>query len=243
MPTQAELIKGVEAFFDVKYVVTEGYAIPNVQDIPLENNTGRELELAMLFIDIRESTQIVDNLRRETAAKMYKAFLWGVAKIARMNDGELRSFNGDGLLVAFVGDTKETNAAKAARQMAWFGQKVLKPRLDSVFQGNFSLRKKRINFDFGIGVDVGKVLVVRGGIRGDNNNDLVWVGNATNFAVHLSQKAGLPFNALITEGVYKGLSDKDKYESERFFKKKIWYPVSNDDKIKYYKCTSPLEIV
>lgn len=88
MVSKNDIITQVNEFFSGTYDITQGTAIPNVDDIQLGKN-GRELELAMLFIDIRESTKIVDGSRRTTAARMYKSFLWGVAHIARMNDGEL----------------------------------------------------------------------------------------------------------------------------------------------------------
>src|SRR3989344_6821597 len=100
MASKEEITKGVDTFFSGTYDITEGRTIPDVADIQL-GKTGREMELAMLFIDIRESTKIVDALRRITAARMYKSFLWGVSQIARMNNGELRSFDVDGVLVAF----------------------------------------------------------------------------------------------------------------------------------------------
>src|SRR4030043_829027 len=206
MVTKEDIIKGVDDFFSGDYDITEGEVIPDVDDIAL-GKTGKEMELAMLFIDIRESTKIVDGLRRTTAAKMYKAFLWGVAKIARLNGGELRSFNGDGVLMAFVGDSKRTNTAKAALQMSWFAQEILKPKLDAVFQNNQQLSGDSIEFDYGIGIDVGKVLVVRGGIRGENNNDLVWVGNATNYAVKLSALSKDGYHIYISEDVYKNMVD------------------------------------
>ena len=66
------------------YSVTNVTKIPDVADVPFGKN-GKELELVMLFIDIRESTKIVDGFRRRTAARMYKSFLWGVTKIAKKN--------------------------------------------------------------------------------------------------------------------------------------------------------------
>jgi class 3 adenylate cyclase len=164
----------------------------------------------MLFIDIRESTKIIDGFRRETGAKMYKSFLWGVTHIARMNDGEICSFNGDGVLIAFAGDYKRSHSTKAAMQMGWFAENILKPKLHSYFEDNQELDEMK--FNFGIGVDVGNVLVVRGGIRGENNNDLVWVGNATNYAVKFSGiDDGELYHIFIGEDVYKKLNEDSKY--------------------------------
>lgn len=218
MATKSEIIAQVNEFFSGTYNITDGSIIPDVQDIQL-GKSGRELELAMLFIDIRESTKIVDNIRRITAARMYKSFLWGVTNIARMNDGELRSFNGDGVLVVFSGKSKRTNACKAALQMSWFVKKILKPKMQTVFQNNQQLQE--LDFDFGIGIDVGKVLVVRGGIRGENNNDLVWVGNATNYAVKLSSISNNDGSFVyISKDVYDSMAESSKLTGDP--KRDMW---------------------
>lgn len=202
-----DLITAVNDFFNGSYTVTNGTVVPDIEDLSF-GKVGKEIELAMMFIDIRESTKIVDGLRRVTAAKLYKSFLWGVSQIARVNGGELRSFNGDGVLMAFIGESKCTSAVKAAMQMSWFIQKILKPKIDGYIVNNEKLGD--LNFDFGIGVDVGKVLVVRGGIKGENNNDLVWVGNATNYAVKLSSLAKEDYKIYISEGVYKAMHQDAK---------------------------------
>jgi class 3 adenylate cyclase len=217
MLDKEELTKQVNNFFDGSYTVTSGTVIPDVGDIPL-GKVGRELDLAMLFIDIRESTKIVDGFRRVTAAKMYKSFLWGVAKIAKDNGGELRSFNGDGVLMAFIGESKRNNAVKAAMQMKWFCNIILKPRIESYFAANSQLAN--MEFNFGIGIDSGKVLVVRGGIRGENNNDLVWAGNATNYAVKLSSRSVDGYHIYISEETYSVLDDEHKFGGDP--KRNMW---------------------
>lgn len=208
MASKNDIISGVDGYFSGKYEITDGRAIPNVGDIPL-GKYGREMELAILFIDIRESTKIVDTFRRVTAAKMYKSFLWGVTQIARNNGGELRSFNGDGVLVVFSGEEKRTNAAKTALQLSWFVLKVMKPKVEAYFRNNNE--NDDLKFDCGIGIDVGKVLIVRGGIKGENNNDLVWVGNATNYAVKLADLAGEDdVRVHISKNVYTGMLDSGR---------------------------------
>ncbi len=216
------LEKQIDAFFSGQYEIKSGFVVPEITDIHF-GKKGREMELAMLFIDIRESTKIVGGFRRTTAARMYKSFLWGVSKIARENNGELRSFNGDGVLVVFSGIKKRTNAVKAALQMKWFCQYVLKPKVDAYFKNNKQLED--MDFNFGIGVDVGNILIVRGGIKGENNNDLVWVGNATNYAVKLSSLSRDGYHVYISEDVYNGMSDSSKFGgaiNSNMWEERVW---------------------
>jgi class 3 adenylate cyclase len=227
MGLKQDLKDAVDDYFSGSYTITSGTVIPNVTDIEF-GKKGREIDVAMLFIDIRESTKIVDGFRRRTAARMYKSFLSGVSKIARANSGELRSFNGDGVLVVFIGETKRTNAAKAALQMSWFCKNILKPKVEAYFENNNQL--KDLEFDFGIGIDVGKVLVVRGGIRGENNNDLVWVGNATNYAVKLSSLSSGNYHLWISDEVYKYMNESSKLggnSKSEMWEKRIWTSMDN----------------
>lgn len=219
MALKDDLQKSTDDFFSGTYDISNGTVIPNISDIEF-GKKGREMELAMLFIDIRESTKIVDGFRRTTSARMYKSFLYGVSKIARENDGELRSFNGDGVLMVFSGETKRTNAVKTAMQLSYFCKNILKPKIESYFSNNNQLSD--LEFDFGVGIDVGKVLIVRGGIKGENNNDLVWVGNATNYAVKLSSLSKSGHHIYISEDVYKNMGEKTKYNVKNGEKIDMW---------------------
>src|SRR5208337_3221557 len=102
MTTKSEILKGTDDFFNGEYEIDQARVVPSAEDLKF-GKYGKEIELTMLFIDIKKSTKIADSVRRTTAARMYKSFLWGVTLIARNNDGDLRSFNGDGVLVAFPG--------------------------------------------------------------------------------------------------------------------------------------------
>ncbi len=214
-----DLIKDVNYFFDGDYDVVQGRVVPSVDEVVF-GRFGKEVELAMLFIDVKESTKIVDAFRLKTAARMYQSFLRGVTLISLKNDGEVRSFNGDGVLVTFYGESKCNNAVRSALQMMDFINNILKPKLRSYFVNN--KQAQNLLFDCGIGIDVGNIFVVRGGAKGDDNNDLVWVGNPTNYAVKLSAQSKIVsqdslganvtkiYNIHITNRVYSKLKPELK---------------------------------
>lgn len=214
-----DLINDIDYFFDGDYEVIQGRTVPSVDEVAF-GRYGKEVEMAILFIDIKESTKIVDAFRLKTAARMYQSFLRGVTLIALKNNGEVRSFNGDGVLVTFYGDTKCNDAVRSALQMMNFVKNILKPKLQSYFSNN--KQAQNLIFDCGIGIDEGNIFVVRGGARGEDNNDLVWVGNPTNFAVKLSaqSKVEVPsslggkitkiYNIHITNRVYAKLKPELK---------------------------------
>ena len=192
---EIDLIDDINTFFGGDYEVIQGRTIPSADEIEF-GRYGKEVELAMLFIDVKESTKIVDAFRLKTAARMYQSFLRGITQIARRNGGGVRSFNGDGVLVTFYGDTKCDDAVRSALQMMDFVKNILKPKLHSYFINNKQIQN--IIFDCGIGIDVGNIFVVRGGARGDDNNDLVWVGNPTNYAVKLSAQSKVEYKSTLT---------------------------------------------
>ncbi len=226
MTSNDDLNKAVDDFFTGDYVITNGTTVPDVEDIAL-GKVGREMELAMLFIDIKESTKIVDDFRRQTAAKMYKSFLHGITRIARDYSGYVRSFNGDGVLVVFDGGRKCNNAVKASMKMSYFCTEVLKSKVEAYLESHKV--PADLNFGFGIGIHVGKVLIVRGGIRGDKNNDLVWVGNATNFAVKLSTLATSVYRIYISQKVYSFLDDDQKYKDSATNDENMWTKIDNSN--------------
>lgn len=215
-----QIIIDTSDFFDDDYEITAGTTVPKIDDIPL-GNYGKEMELAMMFVDIRESTKIVGAFRRTTAIKMYKSFLSGISRIARANGGNIRSFNGDGMLIVFSGSTKCTQACRTALNIHWFIHKILRPLLGEYFERNQQLQD--IEFNFGIGIHVGKVIIVRGGIRGENNNDLVWVGNATNKAVKLSDLAHNDYPIHISQEVFNKILRTVKQINQNGVLKNMWY--------------------
>ena len=211
---------GVSDFFSGEYTIVNTKQIPEAKDLAF-GKSAKQVDLAILFIDMRESTKIMAAIRRTTAARIYKSFLWGISKIAKDNGGEVRSFNGDGVLVAFVGDRKCNHAVKAAMQMKYFCQVVLKPKTYAYLKDNVKLDTTL--FDYGIGIDTGTILVVRGGIRGDNNNDLVWVGDATNMAVKLSGLSSDPYNIRVSKSVYSLLNDDRKVSGgQNMWEERVW---------------------
>ena len=165
-----------------------------------------QFEATSLFIDMRNSTQLLNNHNKDTIAKLYSTYFYNIVKVAKRNNGVIRSFNGDGALIFFESSRFDSynDAVKTAREIKY------------LFTHEDSEVKKTINkytdIDFGIGISHGEILCNKVGIGGDDNNkDLVWIGNAINKASKLADQACYPNNIIISESVYNKLSDKNKY--------------------------------
>ena len=185
------------------YTTTSPRGVPEPADIPLGNQAAL-LTATALFIDIRQSSDITNAFRRQTAAKMLKSYFSGAVKIINANGGKVRSFNGDGMLALFLGDNRSDAAVKSAMQAKWFVQQILRPRFNALFLGNE--KGRRLDFSIGCGIDDGDIYAVRIGIRG--TNDVAWVGRCTNTAAKLSNVMHTPKSIGITGVAYKQLSRK-----------------------------------
>jgi class 3 adenylate cyclase len=100
-------------------------------------------------------------------------------------------------MAVFIGDTKNSNAAKAGLRIKWAVDNIIKPPIQTKYPSNkYVLRQK-------VGIAASTVMVARTGIRG--SNDLVWVGNSANIAAKLAG-LGTNYSTYITEDVYKHLA-------------------------------------
>lgn len=200
--TKTELSTMVASYMAGTYDTVTTRSVPLAEDVPL-GNKAKLLTATALFIDIRQSSDITNSFRRQTAAKMLKSYFDGAVRIIRHNGGEVRSFNGDGMLALFIGGQQRNNAVKAAMQVKWFVQFVLWPKFNAYFGNNQNARGKRLSFSVGCGIDHGDIYAVKVGIRG--TNDVAWVGRCTNTAAKLSNVLRSPDNIGATRAVYGAL--------------------------------------
>lgn len=144
----------------------------------------------------------MDEYKTQFAAEVYKAFLLCATRTIRLNGGEVRSFDGDRVMGVFIGDSKNSAAARTGLQMNYAVKKIIGSALrDQYRSAYYTLRHT-------VGIDTSEILVVRSGIR--NNNDLVWVGSAANHAARLSSLSS-DYPTRITPAVFKMLNEKSKF--------------------------------
>ena len=202
---EADLEQAVKNIIDTNFEVTDITTVPNLEDTRLTfSNKGLRFEATTLYIDMRGSTTILNNHNRTSVAKLHKAYFHIIVKIAKSLGGEVRSFNGDGMLVFFQGTTKVTlsNAVKSAMKMKYMltQNKIIKKKFE-----------KYSSINFGIGIDDGTILCSKVGLSGTDNRDLVWIGNAVNKSVKIGDNLESPYHIGISSYVYSNLMDDVKY--------------------------------
>ncbi len=141
-----------------------------------------------VFIDIRDSAGLTSKHKRPTLAKIYRAFISEMVAILN-SDLYVREVN-------IVGDC------------VWAAYKTtLKAHIDDVFSVvsqantlikllNYHYGKKGIEpIRIGIGVEYGRVLMIKAGFSGSGINDVIYMGDVVNRAAHLAHEAGRGWGA------------------------------------------------
>lgn len=225
MGLKNDITQKVKEILDNNFTIEDVTYVPEISDSKLTfGNKGLQFEATTLYIDLRESTKILNKHNKSTIAKIHKAYLFTTVKIATSLGGQVRSFNGDSVLAFFQGTTKTTlsNAVKAAMQIRYM--------IANSESGINTLLSKYSAVDFGIGLDDGKILCVKVGVGGDDNTkDLIWIGNPVNKSVIISDDCKASDYIGISSYVYSNLNDDVKYGTQKNYfgqdqKVDMWTP-------------------
>ncbi len=199
---------------------------PPTIDYLTNNNEVYSIMAAILFIDIRKSTDLTENSKAKSMVKIYRAFMRICVECVRKNGGVTRNFLGDRIMAVFM-DSK-TEEGKIIKAM----DKALNCAISMATAIDYSLNKHLKNninnktIDCGIGIDYGKVLLTKVGMYGlesneekENEVDCVWVGNVTNHSSKFSDMAQ-GGEIFISDNAYDNLSDELK---EKTWEKVVKY--------------------
>jgi class 3 adenylate cyclase len=199
-----ELIAEVKTTVEGRWDSREGQVVPQSESLRLANDRV-VLDAVLLYADLADSTEMAI-ANQQIASEVFKSYLRGVTKIVHRNEGHVRSFDGDRVMGVFIGDYKNTNAARCGLQIHWFFSKVLTAK----FREYYTEQVAAFNFDQTVGIDRSSIYVARSGVR--DNNDLIWVGRAPNIAAKLSTIRMNKFKTFITPIVYKALDRPSKFQ-------------------------------
>ncbi len=164
--------------------------VPGLDDTNLtygngEEKKGVEINTCVLFVDIRDSVQLTKSKQVRTMGKVYSVFTHCVLLAAQYEGGYVRNIIGDRVMVVFPQEDCFRKAVNCAITINYIAS-MIKDKFD--------------NFEFkcGIGVDYGKLSVMKVGIQkkgaeNDDNKGLVWVGDPANLASRLTDCANKEF--------------------------------------------------
>lgn len=210
MALRDELNTYVQKVIDEQWQRRKGQKVPDAEDVPLKN-VGVELDATVLYADLASSTKMVSGYKDWFAAEVYKSYLYCAAKIIRSNGGTITAYDGDRVMGVFIGDRKNSSAAKSGLQIHWASDEIVNKRIKEKHPTTSFALKQRV------GIDTSKLFVARTGIRG--SNDLVWVGNAANNAAKMAA-LDPKYPTYISAAVYNRLLDWAKLGGDP--KKNMW---------------------
>ena len=219
-----ELKNKTAKYFREKYEIKPTTVVPSTDYSKLTfGNTALTAELTFIFIDIRKSSELHDKYGYEYAARIYQSFHDICLRIINSRYGNVRAFDGDRIMGIFSGDFKNNNAVETAMNIRWAISNILNPKF-----------KPEYAINIGIGIDTGETLITKVGKgRNTENNDLVWVGKACNYASHLSSHAT---NCIyVSPAVYNKLRDNNKISDGKNMWTSVNLTLKNGKTITCYK--------
>jgi class 3 adenylate cyclase len=219
MGLKADLESEVKKTFADAWEEQTATAVPVPEDLRLNANHAKNLELAtVLYADLDGSTSMVDNYQWSFSAEVYKTYLRCAAQVLKGEGGTLTAYDGDRIMAIFTGDTKNTQAVRAALKINFAVHKIIRPALKAQYPTtNFELNHV-------VGVDTSQLRTARIGVRGDN--DLVWIGRAANYAAKLTSLSEKPI--WITKAVYDKIKDDVKVSGGvNMWQARLWTPMNN----------------
>lgn len=197
-----DIISELKAILTTKWQTRQGQKVPEADDVKLGNDAIC-LNGTVLYADLADSTELVNGFKDWFAAEVYKAYLICACKLIRHNNGVITAFDGDRVMAVFIGDFKNSSAAKCALQINYVVQDIINKTIKEIYPATgFQIQQA-------VGIDNSDLFIARTGIRG--SNDLVWVGRAANYAAKLCSLREGSYTSFITEGVFSRLSADTKY--------------------------------
>ncbi len=200
MKTAQEIIAEIKDVLTTTWKTRKGIKVPEPEAVKLGNDAVL-LDGTVLYADMADSTALVSGYKDWFAAEVYKSYLVAACHVIRNNSGAITAFDGDRVMAVYIGDAKNSSAAKTALQINWVVNEINTALKASYPNSAFQLRHS-------VGVDTSSLFVAKTGIR--DANDLVWVGGAANYAAKLSGISEEGFGAYITDSVFDLLRDEVK---------------------------------
>jgi class 3 adenylate cyclase len=219
MTLKQELEAGVAKILSEVWKKREGRVVPESEDLQLGND-AITLNGTILYADLSDSTGLVDSRKPFFAAEVYKAYLFSAAKIIRSRGGVITAYDGDRIMAVFIGDSKNTSAAKAALNINWATRQIINPALTKQYPNDVFTVKQTV------GIDTSDLWVARTGVRGAN--DLVWVGRAANHAAKLASMSP-DYPSWISGDVYDCLAEEAKVakDGRNMWEERVWTKMNN----------------
>lgn len=155
------------------------------------------VECACLFTDFGGSTILVDKYDHKFSSWLLKSYLKCASTVIRQSGGVISAFEGDGLMVLFMGDSKESDAVRCAFKIQWTVVNIIQPMIDRLFP------EKKYRMEQVVGIDSSELSAIKTQVW--DHYDILWVGRSANYSAFLTQYNHDNYSTYITSDVYSKL--------------------------------------
>lgn len=179
--------------------------IPNEGDVS-KKSKAKNLQCSVLFVDMRNSTKMMDEQGRKNMTKIYKMFARTVIKSVEECNGKVMQIMGDGMLCLFVNENEKNSgqlAVDAVRNINTYVQNSYNPIVSDDWK-----------IQCGMGICSGHIFITRIGIRGEDKCcQLAFPSSVTNYASKYCGEAE-GYEVIFDEETYKQINQHDKGEAK-----------------------------
>ena len=171
------------------------------KDTTTHGSVGEERQIAILFVDVRNSTRFADSVPPFDVIHVLRRFYHHMDKAVMNNGGHVACYTGDGLMALFgvePSNCAPLQAVLAGLDMLRSVKQDVQPYVKRLFQRPFRI---------GVGLHFGKAVV--GTVGGGLQERVTAIGDAVNIASRVEQankKAKTEF--LVSEAVLREVQDQ-----------------------------------
>jgi len=140
---------------------------------------GQQGEVSVLFADIRNFTQISEQLPPEAIVKMLNTYLSAVTDAVVQHDGIVNKFGGDNIMAVWNAPQSQPEHALLAVKAAWEAQQKVAELQQS--------DSRSLPVQFGIGINTG--IALAGNIGSAGRTEYTVIGDSINIASRICSSA------------------------------------------------------
>jgi adenylate cyclase len=168
---------------------------------------GEQREVSVFFADIRNFTQISEQLSPEDIVKMLNTYLSVVTDAVVQHDGIVNKFGGDNIMAVWNAPQSQPEHALSAVQAAWEAQQ----KVAELQQSDSRL----LSVQFGIGINTG--IALAGNIGSAGRTEYTVIGDSINIASRICSSApgGKIWIGAETYNQAKDCIEAEKLESQK----------------------------
>lgn len=163
MTLKTDLENSVSGTFKSAWTERNGQVVPDPADLKLTNDAVK-ISATVLYADLAQSTAMVNSKKVKFSAEIYKTFLHCASRIITSEGGSITSYDGDRVMGVFIGNSKNSTAARVGLKINWAVRHIIQPKMRDSYNTDHVVKHT-------VGIDTSELFVARTGIRG--SNDLV----------------------------------------------------------------------